>query len=1074
MHQTNPSWDIEDPGMPTSLVRFTTDEMTWASVGVRPDGREVVFDVLGSLYTAPVEGGVARRILDGAAMHRMPSWAPDGTRLLYLSDADGYDHVWPCQPDGSAPRQLTHETTALPTDPAWGADAHSVLVPVLNASYPAPSSSQIRRYDLPGGPTAPVATTGRAVVDVPASGLAVLEPTLSRDGRHLYYTERTSSPRVQVNALTFNYAIKGLDTSTGETRTVASGFGGALRPTVSPDGSRLAFIRRVGARTVLFCQDLAERRSWPVLDCLDRDLQVAWEFQGNFYPRFDWMPDGREVVIWYGGGLHRVDVESRASRRIPIQLEVARPVVQRVAYDHDIAPDEVTVRTIRHLAPGPDGSIAFTAVNRVWWRDPAGEVRPGPDASPASFDPWRSADGETLLHVGWQDDCGSRLLQTRAGTTTELFASSGVIRQPRLSPDGSQVTFRIQAADLSMGGYHVEPGIYVMSLAERAPRRVADGDWSPGFDPTGDRIWFVREDVAAYGGPVQVLSSVGLDGQDVREHARGADADTSEMTLSPDGRWLAFRCRTQYYVVPFAGYGELLTLDADESSVPVATLTTGGGYSLTWTGDSRRLLWTLGNDLYGIDVDDAFAGKPADHLGTIDLRLPADVPDSCFAFTGGAVITMRGDEVIASGTVLVRGNRIVAVGPVDEVELPDDATVVDTTGKTVMPGLVDGHGHIDSCGGLDCAPLKQPLKYAALAFGVTTNFDPFPNDLTSYEATEHTQVGYAPAPRWIGTGFAVHGRPRMPSRYHMPIQEYADALAIVRRKAAHGGISVKSYKQPFRRQRQMLVRAAREVGLNITVEGETHFYNNISSVLDGHTNLEHNLPVARCYDDVVQLLSRAGVHNTPTLIVAFGELFGENYLYQHSADWRDPRVRQFVNYTISGYSALGTPYDSPPHVRAMATVHLADELYETGVLATSRMVKELDDAGVVVNCGSHGEVPGLAQHWEMQLLAAGGMAPHRVLRTATLNIAESLGIDGQLGSLEAGKLADLLVLDEDPLTDIAHTLSVSRTMVNGRLYDCATMDELTPAGRVPRGRFYWEDDDCGGIDWHQSWGRLEE
>lgn len=1074
MPASTSSWDIEDPGMPSSLVRFTTDQMTWASVGVHPDGHRLVFDVLGSLYTVPVVGGVARRVLDGAAMHRMPSWSPDGTRLLYLSDANGYDNVWTCLPDGSDARQLTFETTGLPTDPAWGADARSVVVPVLNASYPSPSSSQIRRYDLPAGPTAPVRSTGRAIVDVPASGLAVLEPDLSRDGRHLYYTERISTPRVQVNALTFNYAVKCLDTRTGQTSTVASGFGGALRPTISPDGMRLAFIRRVGGRTVLFCQDLAERRSWPVLDCLDRDLQVAWEFQGNFYPRFDWLPDGREVVIWYDGGLHRVDVETREARRIPIELEVARPVVNRVATHHDIAPAEVTVRTVRHLAPGPDGSLAFTAVNRIWWRDAGGEVTPGPEAVPASFDPWRGPDGRTLLHVGWADDRGSRLLLTRDGSTDEVLSSTGVIRQPRLSPDGSHVTFRIQVADISMGGYHVEPGIYVMSLAERKPLRVADGHWSPSFDPDGNRVWFVREDAAAHGGPVQVLSSVGIDGRDLREHARGTDADTSELTLSPDGRWLAFRCRTQYHVIPFAGYGEVLDVDARLDSIPVATLTSAGGYSLAWTGDSRRLLWTLGNELFGIDVDDAFAGKAAEQLGTLDLRLPADVPDSCFAFRGGSVITMRDDEVIPSGTVLVRGNRIVAVGPVDEVEIPADATVVDTTGKTLMPGLIDGHGHIDSCGGLDCAPDKQPLKFAALAFGVTTNFDPFPNDLTSYEATEVTQLGRAPAPRWIGTGFAVHGRPRMPSRYHMPVAEYADALAIVRRKAAHGGISVKSYKQPFRRQRQMLVRAAREVGVNITIEGETHFYNNISSVLDGHTNLEHNLPVGRCYDDVLQLLARAGAHNTPTLIVAFGELFGENYLYQHTGDWRDPRVRQFVNYTISGYSPLGTPYDAPPHVRAMASVHLADELYETGVLATARMVKELDDAGVVINCGSHGEVPGLAQHWEMQLMAAGGMSPHRVLRTATLNIAQSLGIDGQLGSLEAGKLADLLVLDKDPLSDVANTLSVSRSMVNGRLYDCATMDELTPAGRVPRGRFYWEDDDLGGLDWHQSWGRLEE
>ena len=506
--------------------------------------------------------------------------------------------------------------------------------------------------------------------------------------------------------------------------------------------------------------------------------------------------------------------------------------------------------------------------------------------------------------------------------------------------------------------------------------------------------------------------------------------------------------------------------------MPVARLTDYGGYALTWSADSARLHWTLGPQLYDVAVRDAVAegAKPAESYASIGLQVPVDEPAGVLALTNGRIISMKGDEVIERGTIVIEGNRVAAVGPADGVQIPRNARVIDVTGKTVMPGLIDMHGHIDCCYLVGALPQKQPSRYAALAFGVTTNMDPYSNELTTYESEETRLAGITVGPRWFGSGSVIYGRAHKGDFTYVPIESYEDARRTLVRKQALGAVYIKSYKQPARGQRQQLVKAGRETGILIDVEGESHYYNDVTMILDGHTNLEHALPVANYYDDVIQLFAHSATSNTPTLVVTFAELFGENYLYQTTRPWDDPKVRTYVQETISGYGALGAGGSAPPYVRGMTTVHAADEVYDIGFRSVARSVKKLDDAGVVINAGSHGQIAGLAMHWEMWLLAQGGMANHRILRAATLNGAHTLGIDAELGSLEPGKLADLIVLDGNPLEDIHNTNTVRYTMANGRLYDSASMNEIAPQER-PRGKFYWELADYHGIDWNEAWGQ---
>jgi hypothetical protein len=495
-------------------------------------------------------------------------------------------------------------------------------------------------------------------------------------------------------------------------------------------------------------------------------------------------------------------------------------------------------------------------------------------------------------------------------------------------------------------------------------------------------------------------------------------------------------------------------------------LTEIGAYEPVWSADSSRLAWMLGHDLYV--TSPGASGLVPDPTRAIVLSAKTDVPEGTVAFVNARILPMTDEQIIERGVVIVERNRIKAVGAAGTVTVPSGAKVIDLGGKTLMPGFFDAHGHIDCCFGAGVMPVKQPTRYAALAYGVTTNFDPYSNELTSYESAEMTLAGENVGPRWLSSGAVIYGRSGKPDRVYNRIATIEDARNIVRRKLAIGGNVLKSYKLTTRRQKQDLLQAAAERGLMVDLEGAGHFYDNVTAILDGYTNLEHNLPVATYYDDLLQLFRSSTLSNTPTLIVTFGELFGESYIYEHQEPWKESKVRTYIPGVNNAYNPIAGAGDAPLYVRAMQSIHQADELYDIGFRSVSRSVKRLDDAGVTINVGSHGQASGIAMHWEMQLLAEGGMAPMRILRAATLNGAKTYGLDHQLGSIEPGKLADLIVLDKDPLADIHNTNSVRYTMINGRLYDAETMNEIGNYDR-PRSKFFWELTDRHGIDWSPAW-----
>jgi imidazolonepropionase-like amidohydrolase len=355
---------------------------------------------------------------------------------------------------------------------------------------------------------------------------------------------------------------------------------------------------------------------------------------------------------------------------------------------------------------------------------------------------------------------------------------------------------------------------------------------------------------------------------------------------------------------------------------------------------------------------------------------------------------------------------------------------VDAAGKTVVPGLVDAHWH-GGMGEDEIVPQQSWVDFASLALGVTTIHDPSNDTSETFTHAEMQKAGLVVAPRVFSTGTILYGAKGW---FTAKVDGLDDALTHLKRLRTAGAISVKSYNQPRRDQRQQVLEAARQTKMLVVPEGGSLYQHNMTMVVDGHTGVEHAVPLAILYDDVKQLWSQTAVGYTPTLVVAYGGLDGEHYFYARTDVWKHPILSKYVPRQVL-------------ESRAVRRETAPEE--DFNVIRVAKTATELGRAGVPVNIGAHGQREGLAAHWEMWMLVLGGATPMEALRAATINPARYLGLDADIGSLEAGKLADLVVIDGDPLSDIRQSDRVAQVMVNGRLYDAATMDET---GASPRKR----------------------
>ncbi|MGE5242629.1 MAG: amidohydrolase family protein [Betaproteobacteria bacterium] len=1051
-----------------NTVSFTTDEGTWMSLDVSPDGKTIVFDLLGDLYTLPIEGGAATRIVGGMSFDSQPKFSPDGTTIAFLSDRSGVENLWIVNADGSNPRAVSTDkpTQAGPQSmisPSWTPDGRYLLV---SKARPPERVHSVFLYDRDGGTGVRVGKAPPMPTEDGPNPAARLAPNklgavASPDGRFIYYAERKGLFSYNVHFPLWQ--IIRFDRLTGDTSTVTNAQGSAMRPVLSPDGKWLVYATRFETGTGLRIRNLQTGDERWLIYPVTRDDQESVASRDTM-PGYAFMPDGKSLVVPIDGKIARVDVATGAKTVIPFTAKVDVDTAGQLRFENRI-PDGPTVqaRLVRWPAISPDGRrVAFSALNHLWIMDlPNGTPRRLTSLADGEFMPAWSPDGRYVAFVTWSKE-GGQLYRVAPGAQPErLSRYAAYYGEPVYTPDGSKIVFTTEPrtdqlyADLHLlergERADVLPDADPAEIEGIAPDSEADLMWMPagGGDPTliastqgGHAPHFADDSTHIYLTSDKGLSSIRIDGLDRRELVKITGTGpgpnppaAAEIRVSPDGTRAFVSLQNKHVVVGIPRVGnEVVKISvhgAGDSVVPVKRLSREGGRYLSWSADGKAVIWALGNTIYrqGLTADAPEEFHPI-------VEAPRAKPHGTTVLTGARIVTMKGDEVIAKGDIVITDNRIAEVGPSGRVKRPAGAKVIDVSGKTIIPGFVDVHSHMWPPRGVHQTQVWQYL--ANLAYGVTTTRDPQTSTDDVFAYADLVETGDILGPRILATGPGVF------SSSGLDDKDATDAF-IKRYKESYKTDTIKEYVAGDRIVRQWVILAARNHHLMPTTEGALDMKLDLSQMIDGYTGSEHSLPIQPLYKDITEFVAKTQTFYTPTTLVAYGAPWTENYYFENTAKLHDdPKMRRFIPHEL---------YDTM--VRRREQWFMPDEYGYKGI---AKGIADIVHAGGRAGLGSHGQFQGLGAHWEIWDLQSGGLTPHETLRVATLFGAESLGLERDLGSIESGKLADLIVLDKDPLVDIHNTLSIRYVMKNGELFDGNTLDRVWPDPKKLDAQYWWNAD----------------
>jgi Tol biopolymer transport system component len=1067
----------ELPILPARQAAFTTDEGTWMSLDVSPDGRTIVFDLVGDLYTVPIAGGRATRLTSGMGFDGQPRYAPDGKTIVFVSDRSGYENLWLVDADGKDPRALTKDKDAQYISPAWTPDGKYLVVSrtktgILGSAY------DLVLINKDGGTGMQLTGPGTGVPSGPPSPLSpppfnnYLGAAVTPDNRYIYAAIKRGGFKYD-QMLDDRWQVGVYDRTTGKTYLRSTSLGGGMRPALSPDGQWLAYGSRLDNKTALRLRNLSSGDEvWLARD-IQRDDSES-RYTRDLLPGYAWTPDSKSVVLTYGGKLWRLSVPDGKATAIPFSADVQIDMGPLVKFEYPVDDSVLTVKQIRNARPSPDGKkLVFSALDKLWLMDlPGGRPRRLTSFTGGEHSPAWSPDGRWIAYVTWTEQGGDvwRISPATPNARPErLSRQSAFYEDLNYDPTGRRIVVvrgpreqRIEKTDEFTGpGPQVKELVWLPAVGgevtQIAPLNYFYG--RPHFTRDTTRVFMFD--------PIDGVVSMRWDGTDRRAHIKitgytdplgGPDArpgPANEVVLSPDGDQAFADIDNKLYLVsvPVTG-GQTPTVSISNpgaAPVPVRRLTRVGGDFLGWTQDGKSLYWSLGHSYFTYDVaaagraisdstrradsltkanakpDTSPAAKKLAYSATrLDVLITStkDRPSGSMVLRNARIVTMKGNEVIERGDIVVTNNRIAAVGTAGSLTIPAGARSIDVSGTTIIPGWVDIHAHMWPTWGIHKTQVYEYL--VNLAYGVTTTRDPQTSTTDVLTYGDLVETGDMIGPRIFTTGPGVF--------WTDEVSSLDDAREVLTRYSDfYQTHTLKQYMSGQRMIRQWILMAAKEQRITPTLEGGLDFKKNLTEAIDGYAGSEHAYPITPLFKDVVTVVAQSGITYTPTLIVQYGGPFAEDYWFEHYDIHSDAKLQRFTPHAELDRRGLRRPG------------WFADSEYSFNQIAAQ--AAKIVAAGGHVGLGGHGEMQGLGVHWELWSIASGGMPNHDVLRIGTIFGAQAIGVSKDIGSIEVGKLADLQVLDKNPLDNIRNTTAIRYVMKNGRLYDANTLAEIAPRSK---------------------------